>query len=181
MARRRIHRGTRSRFRSFACVAVLGLLCAAPVRSQGPDSQQPSLYALLTRGYAAISQHPAEAILIFEGIVRSYPESVVPRRQLGWLYIEAGRTEDALRQFSIADSLFPSDTTKLQTAYLLASHDRLSRVWKILPTRASVSDPLPPRRRSAGRQRRTRTRGGAASAAIRTTTAGSTTGSSGSG
>lgn len=150
MIRCRIYRGARPRFWSFACVVFLALLCTPSLPSQGLDGQQASLYALLTRGYAAISSSPAEAITIFETIVRSYPESIVPRRQLGSLYIGADRKEDALGQFSVADSLCPSDTTKLQIAYLLASLARNGEARSIFESLESSPDQVIRERSSAG-------------------------------
>lgn len=117
-------RGERIHLRSFVCISSVILFCSVDAASQGPGNRQGSLHAQLTRGYDAISQNPAEAVLIFEEIVREFPASVAPRRQLGSLYIGAGRTAEALDQFVVADSLFPSDTTKLQIAFLLASLSR---------------------------------------------------------
>ncbi len=110
--------------RSFICIALVSLSCLSHAASQEHGSVQASLYAQLARGYEAISQNPADAVPIFEKIVREFPASVTPRRQLGSLYIGVGRTGEALDQFVVADSLFPSDTTKLQIAYLLVSLSR---------------------------------------------------------
>ncbi len=110
--------------RSTICVAFACLFSLTHSAAQEQGGLRGSLYAQLTRGYDAISQNPAEALLIFEEIVREFPASAMPRRQLGSLYIGAGRTAEALEQFVVADSLLPSDTTKLQIAYLLASLSR---------------------------------------------------------
>lgn len=106
------------------CCAILGLFSAIAVRAQERQDQESRLYAQFARAYEAIATDPTEAISIFEEIVRTYSTNVTARKQLGALYIGAGRTEDALEQFRVVDVLSPSDTTKLQIAYLLASLDR---------------------------------------------------------
>lgn len=106
------------------CCALLGLFLALTARAQERQDQASRLYAQFARGYEAIVTDPAEAISIFEQIVRAHSTNVIARKQLGSLYIGAGRTEDALEQFRVVDILSPSDTTKLQIAYLLASLGR---------------------------------------------------------
>jgi len=73
----------------------------------------------LARAYSFLSTNPQEATIIFESIVKRSPTNVVARRQLGWLYIIQKDFEKALNQFEEANSLLPSDTTKLQVAFLL--------------------------------------------------------------
>lgn len=106
------------------CFGILGLCSAVVARAQEGPEEQSRLYAQFTRGYEAIASNPTEAISIFEEIVRTHSTNVTARKQLGALYIGAGRTEDALEQFRVVDVLSPSDTTKLQIAYLLASLGR---------------------------------------------------------
>ena len=106
------------------CLIVLGLCSAIVARAQEVQDQQSRLYAQFSRGYEAIATNPTEAISIFEEIVRTHSTNVTARKQLGALYVGAGRSEDALEQFRVVDVLSPSDTTKLQIAYLLASLGR---------------------------------------------------------
>lgn len=107
--------------RRFICAAIVGLIWAPRVYTQDGGDRERSYHAALARGYEAVSKGSADAVRIFENIVREYPVSVIPRRQLGSLYIGAGRADDALSQFIAADSLLPSDTTKLQIGYLYSS------------------------------------------------------------
>lgn len=108
----------------FVCVAVLALAWGRDACAQQAQDQQSRLYAQFARGYEAIAVDPAEAITIFEDIVRTYSTNVTARTQLGALYIGVGRIEEALEQFRVVDALSPSDSTKLQIAYLLASLSR---------------------------------------------------------
>lgn len=117
----RLPGGGRIYVRRFICAALVGLVWAPGAYTQEEGDRQGSYYAALARGYEAMSKGSADAVRIFEDIVREYPVNVIPRRQLGSLYIAAGRVDDALSQFIAADSLLPSDTTKLQIGYLYSS------------------------------------------------------------
>ena len=114
----------RERSIQLVCCLILGLFSALAVRAQERQDEASRLYAQFARGYEAIATDPTEAISIFEEIVRTHSTNVTARKQLGSLYIGAGRTEDALEQFRVVDVLSSSDTTKLQIAYLLASLGR---------------------------------------------------------
>jgi tetratricopeptide (TPR) repeat protein len=114
------------RFLSFLllCLLILVPVSGNSVLAQERQDERSRLYAQFTRGYEAIAEDPEKAISIFEEIVRGHSTNITARRQLGSLYVGAGRFEDALEQFRVVDVLFPSDTTKLQIAYLLASLSR---------------------------------------------------------
>jgi hypothetical protein len=109
---------------SLTCLAILVFLPWTYGRAQDRQDQDAHLYAQFERGYEAIAKDPAGAIPIFENIVRTHSTNIRARKQLGALYIGAGRAEEALEQFRVVDVLSPSDSTKLQIAYLLASLSR---------------------------------------------------------
>jgi len=79
---------------------------------------------LVNRAYIVLDTNAQASLPLFETASRLAPSSVLIQRQLGWLYVNFGRTEEALSRFHVADSLLPSDTTKLQIAYLLQSLGR---------------------------------------------------------
>jgi hypothetical protein len=101
------------------------LLASLPYYSESQyvldASEKEQVYALLTQGYEAMSESPANAIPYFQQAVAIDPSNVDLRKQLGSTFIAVGRLYDALIQFSIADYLSPSDSTKIQIAYLLNS------------------------------------------------------------
>ena len=104
----------------FQFIMVL-VLCATRCMADQPKHEDDKAKAadLLSQAYAALPADNAKAISLLERAAELDPANVVVRRQLGSSYIAAARPEDALRQFSIANTLMPSDTTRLQMAYLL--------------------------------------------------------------
>jgi len=100
---------------------LLRIVLSGVSLAQQGSSEEESVYALMTRGYELLRHDPEAAINLFEQVVALDPSNVNARKQLGSTYISVGRLEEALTQFSVADYLSPSDTTKLQIAYLLNS------------------------------------------------------------
>jgi hypothetical protein len=132
----------KGRVRTSGLVLALSVLLVPILlpAQENPD-QQSQLYAQMTRGYAAVAENPAEAISIFEEIVRDHATNVQARRQLGSLYVSAGRTEEALEQFRASDTLCPSDTTKLQIAYLLTVLSRPAEARSTFAALEGSTDP----------------------------------------
>lgn len=108
-------------------------------QTQGDD--QGKLRDLMTQAYAMLPTNNAGAILLLEEAASIDPSNVTIRRQLGSSYIEAGRLDDALRQFSVANTLSPSDTTQLQLAYLLNSLGRNREALGMFADLTRSSDP----------------------------------------
>ena len=78
----------------------------------------PTTAQLFARGYEALKIGPAEALPIFQEIVRREPANPAALRQLGSIYLNLERKTEALEVFESSERLFPSDTTRLQLAYL---------------------------------------------------------------
>jgi tetratricopeptide (TPR) repeat protein len=86
------------------------------VKTQTPQDDKSSI---LLRAYDLISTNPNEAIKLFELASQLDSSDSQIKKQLGYLYISEGQNEKAVENFKIADELSPSDTNKLQIAYLL--------------------------------------------------------------
>ncbi len=71
--------------------------------------------------YALMGSNPAEASRLFRQALAGDPKNVLLHRQLGYLLLSRGESEDALEQFTQADRISPSDTSTLQRAYILVS------------------------------------------------------------
>jgi len=128
--------------RLFSYYVVLLLSCSPIVFNQeSVHEEREALRGLLARAYAVLERSTAEAIPLFEEAAKLDPANVLVRRQLGYVYIAAGREQEALVQFSVADTLLPSDTTKLQIAYLLNSLGRNKESHTLFTRLKSSSDP----------------------------------------
>jgi tetratricopeptide (TPR) repeat protein len=115
----------RAALQAIAAVLSISALVADSYAQIPPRAdQQHLLDSLLTLGFRALQSDPSEAIALFERAIQLDPNSVLARKQLGSSYINAGDFDAALEQFSVADYLSPSDSTKLQIAYLLNSVGR---------------------------------------------------------
>lgn len=113
--------GTRIRW----ILALTFLVLSSTDRLQGQvGSGSENISALLANAYTKLGERSPDAIKLFEEVVRIDSTNILARRQLGSLYVTAGRTEDALSQFTIANTLLRSDTTDAQIGYLLASLGR---------------------------------------------------------
>lgn len=99
---------------------MLFALVGGGLRAQTPAAAS----ALADEAYALMASKPAEAIELFRRSLAEDPSNVMVRRQLGYLCLSQNRHEEALEHFTLADGLLPSDTTKLQRAYILASLGR---------------------------------------------------------
>ncbi|MBU2636233.1 MAG: hypothetical protein KJ963_04000 [Bacteroidetes bacterium] len=86
------------------------------VKSQ---SHQDDKSSILLKAYDLISTNPKEAVKLFELASQLDSSDSQIKKQLGYLYISDGQNEKAVENFKIADELSPSDTNKLQIAYLL--------------------------------------------------------------
>jgi len=118
------------RYRSRVAVVLLLL----PVLGVAQDAEQPaerSIRDLFDQGYTTLQTDPAGAIPIFEEIVRLDSANLLAQRQLGSLYLGAGRTEDALERFRAAYQIYPSDTTGMQIAFLLNALGRNMEAYKM--------------------------------------------------
>lgn len=83
-----------------------------------------NLNSILTKAYEAINTNPQEAILLFQQASLIDPTNVQIKKQLGYLFIGEDKKSEAIEQFVAADQLAPSDTIKLQLAYLYNSLER---------------------------------------------------------
>ena len=99
------------------------------------------LYDVLAKGYEALARSPAEAIPFFkEAAVLDFSNATI-RKQLGSAYIAVNRYEDALSQFILADKISPSDSTKLQIAYLLNGLGRIEESSEAFEQLRASADP----------------------------------------
>ena len=96
----------------------------------------------LSAAYEILQTDPAQAATLLEGGIALDPSNVVLRRQLGSVYVNLGRHDDALGQFSVADHLLPSDTTRLQIAYLLHTKGRNTEAHESFSSLTESDDPL---------------------------------------
>ena len=126
------------------CGAVLFVFAAAGGAAglaQEHDSVSARVTMLFLHGYALLPESTAQALGVFEEIVRLDSINVLAQRQLGSLYITAGRPEDALQHFVAADRLLPSDTTRLQIAYLLSLLNRHAKAYRTFSGLTKSNDP----------------------------------------
>jgi tetratricopeptide (TPR) repeat protein len=79
---------------------------------------------ILTKAYEVIATNPQEAIALFEQASKLQPSDVTIQKQLGYLYIQEGNPDKALEKFIAVEKVAPTDTNKLQIAYLLNSLNR---------------------------------------------------------
>ena len=102
--------------------------------SRGQAVNDTALAALLSRAYALLAINSPEAPSLFERAVELDSSNVLVRKQLGYLYQGNGKFEEALRQFVAADRMQPSDSTKLQVAYVLSALGRTPEATELLHT-----------------------------------------------
>lgn len=96
---------------------------------------------LFVRGYEALKGGSAGALPIFQEIVKREPANVTALRQLGSIYIALERQEEALEAFEASEKILPSDTTRLQIAYLLNALGNNSRSLALFGLLSRSSDP----------------------------------------
>jgi tetratricopeptide (TPR) repeat protein len=77
-----------------------------------------SLTILLDEAYAMMTTNLDRAEQLFEQAVKISPNDFVLHRQLGYLYSEHNKHEQALKEFEQAEAIQPSDTIKLQMAFI---------------------------------------------------------------
>ena len=77
-----------------------------------------SLTTLLNEAYTMMKTNPDRAEQLFEQAVKISPNDFVLHRQLGYLYSEHNKHEQALKEFEQAEAIQPSDTIKLQMAFI---------------------------------------------------------------
>lgn len=111
---------------------MLLLACAHPARSQA--SGDTAVAVLLSRAYAMLAAHSPEATAMFERAAALDSTNVLVRMQLGYLYQSQKQYDRAVDNFSAADRFRPSDSTKLQVAYALASAGRKEESETLLRT-----------------------------------------------
>ncbi len=124
----------------FVCaIAALLLLFPGPAHSQGVNDT--SMAALLSRAYALLAIKSPDAGKLFEQASQADPSNVLVRMQLGYIYESQKEYGRALDEFQAADRYHPSDTTKLQIAYALASLGRTSEADSLLGSLQENSTP----------------------------------------
>jgi tetratricopeptide (TPR) repeat protein len=96
---------------------------------------------ILTKAYGAITTNPQEAISLFEQAVKIQPSNIAIQKQLGYLYIQQSQTEKALEKFLFIENAAPSDTNKLQIAYLFNSLNRNDEALTYFRKCLSSNDP----------------------------------------
>lgn len=120
-------------------IMILHSLCALCLHTEA-SAQAEDVGTLLSSAYTKLSEHSPDALNLFEEVVRLDSMNILARRQLGSLYITAGRTEDALKQFVIANSQLRSDTTEAQIGYLLVSLGRTEEAQHVFDNLHSSTD-----------------------------------------
>ncbi|HZY10688.1 MAG TPA: tetratricopeptide repeat protein [Bacteroidota bacterium] len=123
---------------SFVGLILLGITNTAVFSQSPPDT---SASAILNQAYPLIEQNPTEAIKLFERALIIEPENILARRQLGYLYMREGKNELALQQFTAAEKIRQSDTTKLQIAFLLNTMEHKDEAKLIFQELQYSSDP----------------------------------------
>jgi hypothetical protein len=104
-------------------------------------AQDTSVTSLLNRAYAMIGTDRAGALRLFEEVKRLDPGNVQVRRQLGYLYEGQQENNLALDEFYASEGIQPSDTVKLQIAYLLMKLQRGEECKKICHGLMTSPDP----------------------------------------
>ena len=118
-----------SKISLFLLIAIV-LMCNNGSYSQ--STSDTSVIGILNQAYAKLQKEPTEALPLFEQAASMDLGNISIHNQLGYLYLSLNKTEESLRQFQVSDSLQPSDTTKLQIAYILISLNRNPEADKIL-------------------------------------------------
>jgi hypothetical protein len=85
------------------------------------QEESDSLKIILNQAYDLMQSNPDQAQYLFEKAVQIAPNDVSLRRQLGYFYNEHNQLEKSLQQFEEAEKIQPSDTIKLQMAFILIS------------------------------------------------------------
>ncbi|MBI5477049.1 MAG: tetratricopeptide repeat protein [Ignavibacteriales bacterium] len=91
-----------------------------------------SLTVILNQAYDLMQSNPDQAQHLFERAVQIAPNDVSLRRQLGYFYNERNQLEKSLQQFEEAEKIQPSDTIKLQMAFILVSLNREDNAVTVL-------------------------------------------------
>ena len=120
-------------------IAALLLFPSGQARSQGLNDT--SMAALLSRAYALLAVKSPDAVRLFEQASQADPSNVLVRMQLGYLYESQKEYGRALEQFEAAERYHPSDTTRLQIAYALASMGRTPEADSLLRSLQETSTP----------------------------------------
>jgi hypothetical protein len=129
--------------RPLNCVISYVLFLSLILSNSSLAQEDSSLTGVLTRAYTLLRGDSPKALPLFEQAVQMDPGNVAAHRQLGYLYIDKKRYDQALQHFLIADSLMSSDTTRLQIAYTLVSMNRQEDATKLLePLLASPSEEI---------------------------------------
>ncbi len=121
--------------------ALLLSVSSMMLGQQEKVGDQEKVRELMTQAYAMLPTNNTGAILLLEEAAGIDPSNVIIHRQLGSSYIMASRLDDALRQFSVANTLAPSDTTQLQLAYLLNTLGRNKEALDMFAALTRSSDP----------------------------------------
>jgi tetratricopeptide (TPR) repeat protein len=95
---------------------------------------------LFVRGFALLPDRQSEAVAVFEEVVLLDSTNVLAWRQLGSLYVNTGKSESAIRCFTAANRLMPSDTTRLQLAYLHTSLKQNQRAYELFDSLSESPD-----------------------------------------
>jgi tetratricopeptide (TPR) repeat protein len=118
-------------------LGVLILLSQSDLRAQ-TDS---SLATILARAYSMLQVNSPDAEILFEKATAMDPSNVSVRKQLGYIYNSNKKYDMALQQYTIADSLSPSDTTKLNMAHALVLLNRKKEAKSIVRQLQKSSSP----------------------------------------
>lgn len=110
-------------FKKIYFVVLVAILFNS-VNSQYSQETTQNLHSILTKAYEAINTNPQEAISLFQQASLIDPTNVQIKKQLGYLFLGQDKKSEAIEHFVAADQLAPSDTIKLQLAYLLNSLQR---------------------------------------------------------
>ena len=97
---------------------LIHLFGGAHDRSNAQNEADTSLTSILTRAYTLLDTNSIEAEQLFEQAVKISPNDVSLHRQLGYLYSGHNKSEQALKEFEQAEIILPSDTIKLQMAFI---------------------------------------------------------------
>ncbi len=126
----------------YRSVALLLVLLARGVACQDRTVIPPTtIEELFARGYDSLRVGPAGALPVFREIVRRDPANIRALRQLGSIYLALDRKTQALEMFEASEKILPSDSTRLQIAYLYNALGNNSRSLALFGLLSRSSDP----------------------------------------
>lgn len=106
-----------------------------------PQIQQNESDSLLNAAYSLINSDTDEALKLFTKASLLEPNNILIKKQIGYLHLQKNEPIVALSYFEDIDKISPSDTIKLQIAYILNSLKRNNEALEYFKLIRFSSDP----------------------------------------